>query len=293
MQKLPLSIAQKLKQLTAPGSSLPASAIKHEVITKMLEDGLLQQRLSGRTRAAIFLPQPDSLHHYLANHFGINDIDAYIATMEKEETTRAENAIVAANSKHTTVRTFSGFLVNSLQPIETHLQQQPFVIAPQPGSCIFIQHWQQFVPANDVTIAGVENPENFFQLSRQQHLFAGKKILFVSLYPQSSDLINWLLTIPNAYLHFGDMDFAGIGIYLHQFKKVLGSRSSFFVPPQTEKLLQQYGNRTLFNKQYEPHTIYTNAGEPAIVQLLQWLMQYKKVLEQEIFITLNNTAEPS
>ena len=49
-----------------------------------------------------------------------------------------------------------------------------------------------------------------------------QKILFVCRYPQSNDLIKWLQSIPNRYLHFGDLDFAGINIYLNEFKKYLG-----------------------------------------------------------------------
>jgi len=35
--------------------------------------------------------------------------------------------------------------------------------------------------------------------------------LFVSRYPQtqSKDLLNWLQSIPNPYLHFGDFDLTG------------------------------------------------------------------------------------
>jgi hypothetical protein len=288
MQKLPLSIAQKLKQLTTPGSSLPASTLRHSIITQMLDDGLLQRQVKGRSKTSICLPQPLQLPHYLANRLGIQNFEAYIAVMEKEEATRAENVWAATNSKHTAVRTFSGFLVNSLQPIATQLNEQLLVVAPVPGACTFIQHWQQFVLPADVVVAGIENAENFFELAQQQYLFGHQKILFVSLYPQSSDLINWLKAIPNAYLHFGDMDFAGINIYLHQFKKVLGSRASFFVPPHTEKLLQQYGNRALFNKQYQPNTPLAYGGEKPIQQLLQWILQYKKVLEQEVFINATN-----
>ena len=39
-------------------------------------------------------------------------------------------------------------------------------------------------------------------------------LLLVSRYPQSKDLVTWLHTVPNHYVHFGDIDLAGIHIYL-------------------------------------------------------------------------------
>ncbi|MCA6071324.1 MAG: hypothetical protein LE168_02900 [Endomicrobium sp.] len=63
--------------------------------------------------------------------------------------------------------------------------------------------------------------------------------LFVSRYPQnqSKDLIKWLQSIPNNYLHFGDFDFAGIGIYLNEYKKYLTDKAMFLIPENIEKFI--------------------------------------------------------
>ena len=51
-----------------------------------------------------------------------------------------------------------------------------------------------------------------------------QRLLFVSRYPQSTDLRSWLQNIPNRYIHFGDFDLAGIhilrsGLFLGEIKK--------------------------------------------------------------------------
>ncbi|MFO7823917.1 MAG: hypothetical protein R6V72_08245, partial [Cyclobacterium sp.] len=47
---------------------------------------------------------------------------------------------------------------------------------------------------------------------------------------QSKDLIKWISSIPNNYLHFGDFDMSGIGIYLNEYKKHFPIKSQFFIP---------------------------------------------------------------
>lgn len=51
------------------------------------------------------------------------------------------------------------------------------------------------------------------------------QFLFVSRYPFSSDLVDWLALIPNPYIHFGDFDPEGIMIFQFPFKKALGKKS--------------------------------------------------------------------
>ena len=106
--------------------------------------------------------------------------------------------------------------------------------------------------------------------------------LFVSRYPYSSDLIKWLRFIPNNYLHFGDLDFAGLNIYQNEYKRHLGEKSSLFVPGELEKLLQNHGNRDLYIKQAGLANNIAKGGD--FDNLILLFHRYKKVLEQEIFI---------
>jgi hypothetical protein len=179
--------------------------------------------------------------------------------------------------------------VNSYVPIEAKLNDERIIIHPAKGSFLYISDYEHFEIEKDVLIVGIENAENFAKIHQQQYLFKGKKVLFVSRYPQSNDLVKWLQQIPNNYLHFGDLDFAGISIYLSEFKKHLGGKATFFLPENTDELLKQFGNRELFNKQYQVNKTYLNSAlEKSIQELYVMIFNYKKVLEQEIFITKTN-----
>jgi hypothetical protein len=282
--KLPLHIAKKLQQLLLKEEPIAASTMQHPSVSKMLEDGLLQKKQLGKTKALLFIPHKEHIPAYLANHFGINNLEEYTRVLESEEQSRAINITASGNSKLQPVRTFRGFLVNSYEPVDAVLNGKPICIHPLPGTYTFIQDAENFIPDPSITIVGIENPENFRQIEKQRHLFTGIQPLFVSRYPQNNDLIKWLSSVPNNYLHFGDLDFAGIEIYETAFKKHIGNRASFFVPENTEGLLQKFGNRELFNRQYKPAKEYGKNAEQNVRNMLALILQYKKVLEQEIFI---------
>ncbi|MEO7768553.1 MAG: hypothetical protein ABIS01_14080 [Ferruginibacter sp.] len=283
--KLPLHIAQKLQQLIQPGTLIPGSLMLHNVVGKMLEDGILQRKQLSKSKSQIYLPNATALNDYLHNQFGIGDIDLYVEKQSGEEQSRAFAVQISGNSKLNTVRTFSGFLANVYEPLPCTMRGSAFMLHPLQGSFTFIHDYKNFLPHPSVTIVGIENAENFTQIAKQQYLFKNIRPLFVSRYPQSNDLVKWLRAIPNPYLHFGDLDFEGINIYRNEFKKYLGERSSFFIPPQTGEYLVKFGNRALYNKQLSRAGAISSITETGILQLMEWIYQHKKVLEQEIFIS--------
>lgn len=281
---LPISIADKLI-LLQNGEKIPASKLKHSVIDTMLGNGILEQQIQGRSKKLIFLRSPERLNDYLSNHFGINSLHDYISVHKQEDALRSDFVEISSDSKLRKVRTFKGFLVNSYLPIDAILNQEQLLINPPTGSFLFLYDFEQFSVPEDITIVGVENPENFRYISKQKYLFEDIKPLFISRYPQNQnkDLIKWLQSIPNSYLHFGDLDFAGIGIYLNEFKKHLGNRSTFFVPDNAKDLFEKYGNKELYdNQRYNPDE--GRIDEPKLNQLIAMIHECKRGLEQEIFI---------
>jgi len=284
MAALPLHIAKKLQLLLLPEQTVPLSSMQHPTVSKMLEDGVLQKLQRGKTKSLLFIPDKEAVAGYVQNHFGIGNLANYIAAMEAESGSRAENIILSGNSKLRSVRTFKGFLVNCFEPVKAKLDNESIEIYPFPGASLFIHAFENFIPDPAVTIVGIENAENFVAIQKQRHLFQHIRPLFVSRYPQSKDVMSWLQQITNPYLHFGDFDFYGISIYQTEYKKHLGERAQFFIPGNTQELLQQYGNRELFNRQYNPATVYSGREESNLQQLIEWILLHKKVLEQEVFI---------
>jgi hypothetical protein len=176
-------------------------------------------------------------------------------------------------------------LVNCYTPIQGTLDGKQITINPVNGTFQFIYDFEKFIVSPDITIVGIENPENFRHIDRQKYLFKDINPMFISRYPQnqSKDLIKWLLSIPNNYIHFGDFDFAGIGIYLNEINKHLADRTKFFTPDNIEKLIEDFGNKERYDEQKINFKI-KSIQEEKLLHLIDIIHKYRKGLDQEIFI---------
>jgi hypothetical protein len=233
--KVPVHIAEKLLKLLQ-GEIIPSSLARHSLIDDLVIEGIIERK--GRIKKALSLSNNKALHTYLQNNYSINDLQQYIQVSNQENVLRSELVAVSSNSKLVKVRTFKGFLVNCYTPIQGTLDGKQITINPVNGTFQFIYDFEKFIVSPDITIVGIENPENFRHIDRQKYLFKDINPMFISRYPQnqSKDLIKWLLSIPNNYIHFGDFDFAGIGIYLNEINKHLADRTKFFIPDILKKL---------------------------------------------------------
>lgn len=275
-------IAEKLL-LLARGGQLPASALRHPIVAELTDEGIIASRLAGRTKSVLYITNADALNLWLYNRYSIPDLAAYIQTMTAETATRADMAAVSGQTKLRDTRVWQGFMAHSYMQVPCTLHGADFVLTPTPGLFHFVVNYKAFVPRPHVVVVGIENAESFAQAQKLRYLLPGIIPLFVSRYPQQQgkDLMAWLAALPNSYLHMGDYDFAGINIYLQEYKKHLGDRATFFIPPHIDHLLTTYGNRHL----YDIQTLNNNPiTEPALHTLIALLHHHKKCLEQEVLL---------
>lgn len=282
MMKISKTLINTLQQLI-DGESIAYSTLRKDFAETLLAEGLLTVQTHGSRRAfraidAIALKNFLQTHYEELRTVGDRNLDFY--------ETRSEQAVETGNSKLVTVRSCSGFPVNSYEPIICSLSGNDFVINPPEGSFVFIDNWQHFTIPEDVVVMGIENMENFRMIRHQRKLFESVlgdvPLLFVSRYPQSQDLRNWLIGIPNKYVHFGDFDLAGIHIFLTEFYKYLGNRSEFLVPSDIEQRLAK-GSPVRYNKQYGKYCALRTD-----IQYLQLLIdlinKYHRGYDQEGYI---------
>lgn len=284
MDKLSIGIAKKIIQLMQ-GESIPYGQLKSPIISQMIDNGILQVKLQGRSRRYIFAIKPEAFINYLSNNWGINDLNIYINNLENGNT-RAENIVASTNSKLSTIRTFKGFLVNCYSTIRATIRGQEISINPQDGTYTYIHDYEEFVIPTATLIIGIENPENFRLIKKQAYFFKAESILFVSRYPQSNDLITWLQNIPNNYLHFGDFDFEGIRIFRDEYYQYLKGKASFFIPDNIEEIIRKYGNKKLYDTQYKFNSSVSLNLNKDIEELISLFHKYKKCLEQEVLIEI-------
>jgi len=183
--------------------------------------------------------------------------------------------------------------VNSYELIPCKLNGADFVVNPTEGSMVFVADWERFEIPEDVIVVGIENMENFRKVRRQKEFFEKEiqadassgihlKLLFVSRYPQSTDLRQWLSRIPNSYIHFGDFDLAGINIFLSEFHQHLGDKASFLIPSNIEERLQN-GSSERYNNQYARFKDL-HSEIPEVQSLIDMINRYKRAYDQEGYI---------
>jgi hypothetical protein len=274
-----MAISASIQALIS-GEQVAGSKLSSKLLDELMAEGLLSVVTHG-SRKSYRARDVEALKRYL-----IDKDESYRMLEVSSFVSRASLAAETGNSKLMTVRSCPGFPVNSYEPISCSLCDKDFVVNPPEGSFVFIDNWQQFSIPQDIVVVGIENMENFRRIRQQKKLFesvlGNMPLLFVSRYPQSTDLRNWLMGIPNRYVHFGDFDLAGIHIFLTEFQKYLGDRASFLIPSDIEQRLTQ-GSATRYNIQYNKfHTL--RCTDTKLQSLIELIMNYHKCYDQEGYI---------
>ncbi|NCC10975.1 MAG: hypothetical protein EOM31_10840 [Bacteroidia bacterium] len=282
-QKLTKRGLEKLL-LMLNNQSVPSSAFPQWLANELRGEGLLTVSTQG-SHLSYRLSDPQGCRRFIKNEYTEGkEPEAFLEmlSVSKEIITRQMLVKKANDSKRIKQRTFKGFLVNCYEPIEAVLNKERCLLSPCRDSAIFIQNPDEFNIPPDIRVVGVENGENFQYIREQRYLFDECRTLFVCRYPQSKDLCQWLKSIPNPYLHFGDFDLAGISIFLSEFYKDLGDRATFFIPNDIEVRLQK-GNRNLYDKQYARYR-HLKSDNSNLQWLIDSINRYHRTYEQEGYI---------
>ena len=268
------------------GESVAASSLRKDIVETLLAERLLTVKTKGSRRTYRTI-NTSALKVFLESHYEeIRGFENSEVLRERSNITRSEQAAETGNSKLVKLRSCPGFPVNAYEPIVCSLHGRELVVNPIEGSFMFIIDWEDFVVPEDVIVVGVENMENFRMIRHQREFFeseiGSQRLLFVSRYPQSTDLRSWLQNIPNRYIHFGDFDLAGIHIFLTEFHKCLGERSSFFIPSDIEQRLE-YGSTIRYDAQYSKfHTLKCDVQNLQL--LIDLINKYHRCYDQEGYI---------
>lgn len=279
-----MALSASIQALLA-GELVAGSRLNSKLLDELLAEGLLLV-VSRGSRKSYRARDAEALKRFL-----VDKDERYRLLEVNASDSRATMAAETGNSKLVMVRSCPGFPVNSYEPIECFLDENPFVVNPQEGNFLFVSDWKKFAIPEDVVVMGVENMENFRMIRKQRTFFEkylhnhdlSDKVLFVSRYPQSTDLRKWLCSIPNHYLHFGDFDLAGINIFLYEFQQYLGKeRSSYLIPDDIESRLKS-GSRKRYDEQYYRFKdIKSDVCE--LQQLIDLIHHERKAYDQEGYI---------
>lgn len=255
----------------AQGNSVGGSRLQGKLLARLLQEHLVVAAVHG-SRVS---------YRAISTQSVASAFEKELATEHLSEASRAELVALTGDSKTVRIRSCPGFPVNTYEPLPATLDGRNIVIAPEEGSFTFICDWETFSIAPNVVVVGVENMENFRMVRSQRYLFdyLCASVLFVSRYPQSKDLVEWLKGIPNRYLHFGDLDLAGVHIFLNEFHKPIGKRAEFFIPSDADQRLA-HGSRSRYDDQLAR---FGNMpiSDPRVQFLVDMIHKHHKGYDQE------------
>ena len=276
-----MAISASIQALIS-GEQVASSKINSKLLDELMAEGLLLLVAHG-SRKSYRARDIEALKRYL---FDKDENYRMLDVTSKDS--RASMAAETGNSKLVAARSCPGFPINSYEAITCMLNGRKMIVNPQEGSFLFIADWKSFTIPKNVIVVGIENMENFRMIRQQRKLFertiGSDHLLFVSRYPQSTDLRSWLLSIPNRYIHFGDFDLAGINIFLTEFHVYLGERSSFFIPTDIEQRLAN-GSLERYNDQYNKFKKLTS-NVPDLQYLINAINNNHRCYDQEGYINL-------
>lgn len=270
----------------ANGHTLADSQLRSKYFQNLKKERILVPDVHG-SKVLWKADSAQSLRKYVAEEFNINDLEKYKEMLESENISRSTMVEVTGDSKFLKKRSFMGFLINTYQPIEALVNGKSFTVFPADGTFTFIYDYRNFIISPEVIVVGIENSENFRYVSAQRMFFeknisCKNPLLFVSRYPQNGDLTRWLKLIPNEYVHFGDLDLAGINIYQTEFFQYLTMKSHFLIPEDYEMRIMK-GSTSRYINQYEKFKNMKITDE-RVLPLFDCINKYRRGYDQEGYI---------
>lgn len=280
IKPIPKSAALNLQKL-AEGEMLNASVFTSKsLLNALLDDRMIEQHITGRTRSKLYCPNPEALQNHLRLKYGISHLKTYIDLKNQPECDGEQSLEATTSTKTLRRKSLQGFFIKSFCSTLS-LNHHPLQPLPA-GVEYFISDPPHLNLPASVTVVGIENPECFTKIDRLRHLFPNESI-FVMRYHSHSP-VRWLKTISNPYLHFGDFDPAGIAIYHNEFLQPLGEkRCCFFVPAEIKTLLKK-GDPALFDQQIHQFPPLDRFKQTDLRHLIQEIRRTGKGLEQEYLL---------
>lgn len=276
------------------GSTVADSKLNGEIFRHMKDENMLIAITHG-SRKSWRARNCESLRFYLNDTCGLRDLDKSLSIAIADSVSRSAQVQAFGDSKFKSCRSFKGFMVNCYHTLHCTLNGKPIQLHPQEGIFSFIYDFESFCIPEDAIVVGIENFENFRYIREQEFFFkknisGSSPLLFVSRYPQiqHSDLIKWLKVIPNRYIHFGDLDLAGVKIYLTEYFPYLGQRSSFLIPLDYDDRIAA-GSTERYNMQLQFSELAN--VDPRLMPLISSIHRHHRGYDQEGFIIMCDNNE--
>jgi len=270
-----------IKTLIECGTITERKFKNQEIVAKLKLNGAVTNS-QKRSRKYIDLVNEENIFLFLRNYDylidSVEELDNYIEIFFDKKVPRDTIQQYHNNSKAKTSKSMHGLYLSSLQKLDITLDGNTICILPNDGLGYFFFHTQKVEVSKSTVIVGVENYQVVWFAKRYEKFFDKPNILFVY---KSAYMLEWISTLENEYIHFGDYDLAGVNIYLNTIvpRLVKSKTHSMFIPENIEQLIEKHGISELYEKQKQYKNLRTDDAE--ITCLIEIITRFKKGFEQE------------
>lgn len=215
------------------------------------------------------------------------ELVSYIDKLSTPQT-RDEISNNNKNTKSIQSPSFKGLNVSVLRPLEVFIKGKEQTLMPLEGCSTFLHFASPLTLQKDTIVVGVENYQTLLYILRYKHLFNdGKDYMFLLIKNINTSFErDWLESLKNDYLHFGDYDLAAISIYLNEIcPKLKQSSHSYFINDFILKKIEN-GDRELYSKQIIQYR-KLESKDKRVQKLINFINTKMRSVEQEA-LTLGN-----
>ncbi len=234
------------------------STLPKQLIKELLDDALITIKRVGANRKKVIAKE-----EFFKTYDKLKDIES--------ASTRAELTFLNSDSKQKYIAPQEGLFISGNAVVDGKS------INLFEDSALFLKNMPKLSPTTLVVV--VENFENLIYFKEQLWLFREDDIVFIY---RNKATLDFIKELKNEALYFGDFDLYGIKIYLQEIK-TRNSNIPFFIPENIKYYIQKYGNKKLYQKQYES-TKKLDIKESGLKKLADTIHKCQKTLEQEFFI---------
>ena len=179
----------------------------------------------------------------------------------------------------------SGFSIIPTRPVEVFNHGRAYLLTPD-TALLVCDDGQALRLPEEWTVFVVENSRLFFRHDWLQRIGLDNKItekcFIVKMYPETAEQKEFLKNTPLNVLYFGDLDLGGVRIYETKFRKKVGERMPFIVPPDAEaRISGPKGNRELYKNQMDNGLADVEASTEELSELVRIIHKHQSVYEQE------------
>ncbi len=256
---------------------------KKTIINKLHLNGSIRLNRISAQRYEILLLKELNVFNFLKSlgyltMENVEDIDRYIEEILIKDTSRDKIQQWTKSSKTTSSKSLKGLYLSSLKNLDIKINNEVVTLTPTNGLGYFCFYTEKIEISNTTIIVGVENYQVVWFAKKYRELFEKENILFVVRNPYMRE---WIETLENEYIHFGDYDLAGINIYINEIVPRLKKCKKYwmFIPSNIESLINKYGEVELFEKQ--KRYLDMDIKDKDVYELKEIIKRYKKGLEQE------------